>query len=574
MAKMTFELIPLTEVETGPVDYGFDWVNVGRNNTLWAHNPITEAVTSGQSYTRPHTSSEGWLFDFRLRISETTDTFTECKPDETQLFYLTYGFPDDNTDGAYTVHDGTNLLKSLNLSTTNNKIAEGQILLDVNFIKEMFKFTTFDSNVLSLPKIDFLIFAKWTTTTGNIIRLSNSCTFSDFTLFGKTGDFRAESMTLTVNVKDGVSSVYQFTPNGLADTLFDPGIISFKYELIKGYNYNTSNFFSKIKVTSPFKLKNTITVGDYLFTYLKPSSSSGDIQYGTITKKLSDTELELTIGGTFDAVYHTDNTLSLMSNIYLMYDTNNASEQYSFRILPKSSATIEQSKTSLKAVEFIESNENQIAFQRGGRVWCKELIENSYEENIEFHKNAKISPNLITSLNGTGYDPEQEYPDIYITIDNTTNTALSVMPAPSTHIAFSYNLVKGLKVTLPNKSNAVFNCSGLPYNSSDVIQGKTPELEFVFYKSGIKKLTLSTIDNWGGATAGLLDETGDYTVDVNLVYPQYGRNPSGVYWDLTISPQIEVQIWENGQAQVPSPFSKYGTILSKDYYIQAKEFKE
>lgn len=391
MAKMTFELIPLREVETGPVDYGFGWENIGTTNTLLAHNPITEAINPNQSYTRPHTSSDGWLFDFKLRISETTDTFTECKPDEeTSLFYLTYGFPDDNTDGAYTVHDGMNLLKSLTLSTTDNKIAEGQILLDVNFIKEMFKFTTFENNVLSLPKIDFLIFAEWTTTTGNVIRLSNSCTFSDFTLFGKTGDFRAESMTLTVNVKDGVNSIYQFTPNGLADTLFDPHATSFKYELVKGYNYNTSNFFSKIKVTSPFKLKNTITVGDYLFTYLKPSSS-GDIQYGTITKKLSDTELELTIGGTFDAVDHTDNTLSLMSNRYLMYDTSGVSEQYSFRILPKSSATIEQSKTALKAVEFIESDENQIAFQRGGRVWCKEFIENDNSENVEFHKNTKIS---------------------------------------------------------------------------------------------------------------------------------------------------------------------------------------
>ena len=142
MANMTFELIPLREVETGPVDYGFDWVNVGNNNTLWAHNPITQAVSLNvSSYERPHVSSEGWLFDFKLSLSGFPDSevFEQCNLSYKSEFPLSYTFTSNVSSGTIPWEDGTRLVKSLDidLTTLHGEKAIGQILLDSSLINEM-----------------------------------------------------------------------------------------------------------------------------------------------------------------------------------------------------------------------------------------------------------------------------------------------------------------------------------------------------------------------------------------------------------------------------------------------------
>lgn len=586
MANMTFRLFPVREVETGPVDYGFGWRNLSGNGTLWVHNPITNAINPNQSYTTPHVSSEGWLFDFKLTLSEVSGTFVTCKLSDKAEYPFAYTFTPEVSSGTIPWEDGTGLVKSLAISSTTNKEATGQILLDSHVVYEMLQKSSYLDNVLNLPLIKFKITTEWGTSTEESLTAESECILEDFSLSTDDDTFGVMNLTVAYDFREvpsigtshNLAYTYTDVSNGLSSTIFNPDTTSFKYELLKGYQEN-NNVKADIKITSPFKLKNTMSVGHSIFIYFYPKPGVTPL-YGKISKISSNTDFVVSFDTPINKFNYDDIHVPIWSNKYLIYDTSNVSQQYSFRMINSfdGSATIQQSKTSLKAVEFIESDENQIAFQRGGRVWCKEFIENNNSENVEFHKSAKISPNLITSLNGTGYDPEEGSQDIYITIDNDTNTAKSQMPAPATSIAFSYNLVKGLKVTLPTPEKMgdapVFYCSGLPYDYSYVIQGKTPELEFIFYQSGVKKLTMSTNDNLGGCTAGLLNETGDYTVDVNLVYPQYGRNPSGVYWDLTIYPQIEVQIWENGQAQGLSPFSKYGTVLSKDYYIQSKEFKE
>lgn len=399
MANMTFEIIPLREVETGPVDYGFGWVNVGNNNTLWAHNPITQAVSLNvSSYERPHVSSEGWLFDFTLTLLDVSDSILACRLSDKAEYPLAYTYA-ISTTGITDWKDGTQLVKSLGINSSSSSLigteATGQILLDSKLICEMLQKATFSNDTLTLPDITFNITTEWITSTEDVITLSCECSLKNFKFYGSnfvppsgTG-YEPDTISLNV-IGTEVASYYGKIPNGLSNTIFNPDTTSFNYELVKGYNYELSEFVSVFKVTSPFKLESTISVGDGIFVFLDPITENAK-HYGTITKIISNTEFELTIQNGFNDVVVTDNTLSLMSNKYLIYDTDNISKQYSFRILPKSSATIEQSKTSLKAVEFIESDENQIAFQRGGRVWCKEFIENDNSENVEFHKNAKIS---------------------------------------------------------------------------------------------------------------------------------------------------------------------------------------
>lgn len=159
-----------------------------------------------------------------------------------------------------------------------------------------------------------------------------------------------------------------------------------KFEVLSLYKTSTSNAHLRGKITLPLDvpdsiLSDTDSFAIYYYTTGQTiSDSKSQFAIFSYTKGSSDKEFIVTgdIPMTTDescALYITNNNLYI-SDYYVEMSKLNFISLCASNIAPYANQDILLKKDkTVECVEIIETNENEIAFQKGGRLYCKEFVE-------------------------------------------------------------------------------------------------------------------------------------------------------------------------------------------------------
>jgi len=359
-------------------------------------------------------------------------------------------------------------------------------------------------------------------------------------LDGENHRLSFSNFTLIDSENSGAFSTFHQIPSAKYSNTENNEFITFPTKTIKNFKFSYAN-----DAYLEFTFNSIIPINtDHIYKYLHIQVGSSYVPWSAIIK-IEDTKV--TCQTSFNA-QSSAGVLYLYQSDYLLNSTISSTPIYQFNVTPTNGNQILEHKTGqIEAVDFIESEDNQILLQKGGRIWCKEFKEWDTAVLLAQDKVHNFYADDL-SYNGTlAYDLQFFFGNI------PTGTIISeTWTLPSGLVSFKNNCILNWYSKTDDKTYDGYNIQLVLFNVNTT------------HRTYIDLSTATTFDNI------IPDITATETEYATHAYLQLINNNTGITEDQVNGFDNILEIYYQEGSHVDINDINY----NKDYSIICKELKE